>query len=112
MSTATASRELLFTATEVARAAGTDYQTLRTLEPEGFGSPGHWRMRGGNVIYTARGVELLAGAFSKAGAEASAHSLRVMLSQRQETPSRALVGPRRKNESPDHPSWQDRADLQ
>lgn len=97
--------EILFTAAEVAKASGVDVISLRALEPVGFGSPGHWRMVGNQVVYTARGVELLVESMEKNKMPIAALSLRVALQQRVQTPSLGL--PRAKSND-----WRDRADLQ
>lgn len=83
--------EILFTEAEVATAAGSDMLTLRNAHPDGFGVPGHWRpVRGGSgMLYTARGVDLLAKTFARYGNDVAAHSLHVLVQQRSETPSRA-----------------------
>jgi hypothetical protein len=67
--------ELVFTAAEVAAFAGVDESALRGHEPDGFGSPGHWRMHGGQVIYTLAGARLLAQAISLSGNEEGAAAL-------------------------------------
>lgn len=90
--------EILFTAAEVAKASGVDEISLRAFEPEGFGSPGHWRMVGGQVVYTARGVELLVASLDANKLPVAAHSLRVFHAQRVSTPALAL--PRKATREP------------
>jgi hypothetical protein len=93
--------EVLFTAAEVSKATGILLWNLRRYEPEGFGSPGHWRMvRGqGTVVYTELGVTALAASIEQT-MPAVAHCLRVALQQRKETPSRVMFAPIPKNGTP------------
>jgi hypothetical protein len=91
---------VLFTAEEVAKFAGIDSFALQQLHPDHFGSPGHWRMHGGTVLYTAKGIEGLLVGLQKAGNAAGVeallaelHSRQVELAQQQATPSRALLEP-------------------
>jgi len=87
-----ATPELLFTAAEVATAAGVPEHALRDLHPSDFGVPGHWRLtRQGGVVYTAKAVAVLAEVLKCQGKDVGAHSLCVLLQQGQETPSRALI---------------------
>lgn len=108
----TITTEILFAATEVAQALGVEPHDLQKLHPENFGVPGHWRLnKSSAIVYTVRGareladaIEVASGRQTGAAADASlarAHSLRVLVNQRVETPSRALAA---------H-AWQDRADL-
>lgn len=98
MSSLIATCDLLFTAAEVSKASGIPLWNLRDYEPEGFGSPGHWRLvpGQGTVVYTELGVTALADSI-EATMPAVAHCLRVALQQRKETPSRALISPAPKN---------------
>lgn len=80
---------ILFTAVEVAQAANVRTGDLRYFEPADFGSPGHWFMQDGNPVYTEKGLERLAKGFEMLGHVAAAHSLRVLLKQTQETPSKS-----------------------
>lgn len=76
------SPEILLTAAEVAKASGVDVLSLRAFEPEGFGSPGHWRLAGGNTVYTAKGAALLVEAFDKNKMPVAALGLRMAIEQR------------------------------
>lgn len=99
--------EILFTSADLVEFAGVTEVTLRQHEPEGFGCPGHWRMSGGQVIYTATGVRLLAQALSLAGMEAPAEALLAAVNK-VEAAGRAPVLPH----TPEEPRWMQRADLQ
>jgi hypothetical protein len=90
--------EVLFTPAEVSKATGIPLWNLRGYEPDGFGSPGHWRFVHGQVtvVYTELGVTALADSIETT-MPAVAHCLRVALQQRKETPSRALISPAPKN---------------
>lgn len=87
---ATIAPDILFTEAEVAAAAGVDMLELRNIQPDGFGVPGHWRHRAGGsgMLYTAKGVEELAKVFDRYANAVAAHSLRTLVQQRTETPSR------------------------
>lgn len=76
------SPEILLTATEVAKASGVDVLSLRAFEPEGFGSPGHWRLVGSQTVYTAKGADLLVEAFDKNKMPVAALGLRVAISEK------------------------------
>jgi hypothetical protein len=84
------STENLFTAAEVSKASGVDVISLKALEPAGFGVPGHWRLVGSQVVYTEKGCRELIASFEANRMPVAATCLRVFLSQRIETPSRAL----------------------
>ena len=82
--------ETLFSAAEVAKAANVAEHELRHFEPEGFGSPGHYRMNGtGGVVYTPAGVDALARGFDAVEKPLAAHSLRVLLKERTAVPHSA-----------------------
>lgn len=89
--------EKLFTAAEVAEISGVDATALRALEPDYFGSPGHWRMVGNSPVYTAKGVRILADELAKLGNEEAAAKLRGAATVA-ETPSRALIEPKTKTQ--------------
>lgn len=98
-----ASTEILFTALEAAKSAGITELALRALEPDGFGSPGHWRMAGNKVVYTERGIELLVESLTACGCLNSAAGLYTMLvkeRQARAVPSRSLIPPGDKGADP------------
>jgi hypothetical protein len=88
---------LLFSAADVATSIGAQIYDLRSLEPAGFGSPGHWRvLKTGGVVYTERGVELLIEELARLNREEHAAALHALLAQersRHAVPSRALAEP-------------------
>jgi hypothetical protein len=99
--------EILFTSAELVEFSGVTEITLRQHEPEGFGSPRHWRMQGGQVIYTLAGARLLAQALSLAGFDEPATALLEAVNKvelARQVP--VLVKP------VDEPRWMKRADLQ
>ncbi|HLP26226.1 MAG TPA: hypothetical protein VK477_11140 [Acidobacteriota bacterium] len=85
--------EALFTAAEIAQIAGVEPVNLYRMHPESFGSPGHFRMNAsGATVYTERGARGLADVFDREGRAPVAHSLRVLVDQRINTPSREAAG--------------------
>ena len=77
---------------ELAKALAMDAYVLREFQPDGIGVPGHWfPNKAQDMFYTERGVECLAYGLENAGHEAQAVTLRALLKQRQETPSRDVV---------------------
>jgi hypothetical protein len=99
--------EILFTSTELVEFAGVTEVTLRQHEPDGFGSPRHWRMKGSQVIYTLEGARLLAQALSLAGFEEPATALLEAV-KKVEAARAAPAVPHATEE----PRWMKRADLQ
>jgi len=105
-----AKTELLFTAAEVAKFAGVPEISLQQYEGEGFGSPGHWRMQGGTVVYTVAGARLLALSMGIAGNEQGASALLVAIGKvgtAAQTPPPPVAVAHHK-----HGDWRTRADLQ
>jgi hypothetical protein len=105
---------LLVTAASAAACAGLSESELKALEPDGFGSPGHWRMAGNNVVYTERGLEALVEACAKRGFIHTASALYgalVNARQERDTPSRALAAPGPKSSDLPEYEWQRRADI-
>lgn len=85
---------ILFTAAEVATASGLDQLRIRGLEPVDFGSPGHWRMAGNQVVYTEQGVvALVESMVAKNLLKESAKLYAALVKEREArtTPSRALI---------------------
>lgn len=80
--------QILFGEDELARVTGVDAFTLNHMLPDHCGVPGHWRLVQGRTIYTERGAEELIKALEAAGKPAEAHSLRVALQARHDTPNR------------------------
>lgn len=99
--------EILFTSTELVEFSGVTEVTLRQHEPSGFGCPGHWRMQGGQVVYTLAGARLLAQALSLAGHEKEADAMLTAVNA-VEAARLAPVLPHPTEE----PRWMKRADLQ
>lgn len=64
-----------FTAAHIARLVGMTSYALLQSHPDDFGAPGHYRMQGASVIYTARGVKALADDFRQSGKEQEAQLL-------------------------------------
>lgn len=102
------SSQILFTATEVAQFAGVSIAELRDYEPEGFGSPGHWRLVGASVVYTVAGCRWLAQALSMAGHEVGAQALLDAVN----AVERAAEAPAQPAPQKVEHNWMTRADLQ
>jgi hypothetical protein len=97
-----------------AKSAGLEPHELKAQEPDGFGSPGHWKMVGNHVVYTERGIELLVESLTKHGHIAAASGLyAALVLERQEraTPSRSLMSPGPKSSDFTQHAWQRRADC-
>jgi hypothetical protein len=105
---------MLIAAALAATSAGLEPHTLKALEPDGFGSPGHWRLVGNTVVYTERGIELLVESLTARGYITAASGLyAALVRERQEraTPSRSLIPPGPKSSDFTQHAWQRRADC-
>lgn len=88
MSTLTVSPTIAFSEVELERITGVDHLTLRKIQPNGFGVPGHWRLNGQfGSVYTQKGAEAMVDALKAHGYEAGSASLRAKLKELIETPA-------------------------
>jgi hypothetical protein len=112
------SEDPLFTFAEVATATSLHEYSLRngSVFPDHFGTPAHWKLNRHSVpCLTMRGARELADSLQSNGNPVAAHSLRTLVLQFQQTPSRNLILPGPKSvpveTQPTH-AWQKRVDCQ